>query len=176
MWCTIGVIIPSLLTQTGNQSKFTLTEMRFFISYYDNDGLKFASSAANTLEANGHQAWYFDRNKTPGIIRIVDITNHIRYWCNKVLFLCTDGSESSVGQEKEIGQWDNTDKQLIVIQIDRATVPDVIDPYIYERMSSTRFEEEFNIFVQNRLEKIVNNFEKWNQKIKVKDTAGFVLS
>ena len=141
--------------------------MKFFISYCDNDGLRFASSAAITLEANGHQAWYFDRNKTPGIQRIEDITNHIRYWCNKILFLCTDGSALSVGQKKEIGQWDNTDKQLIVISIDGAIVPDVIDPYIYQRMSGFRFKEEFDIFVQNSLEEIDNKFEEWNRKIKV---------
>lgn len=150
--------------------------MKFFISYCDNDGLRLASSTANILEEYGHQAWYFDRNKTLGVMRIFDITYHIRYWCNKVLFLCTAGSESSVGQEKEIGQWDSTGKQLIVINIDRAMVPDVIDPYIYEKMSSTQFEEEFNIFVQNRLENIVNNFERYNQKIKVKDTTGSILS
>lgn len=149
--------------------------MKFFISYCDNDGLIFASSATITLEANGHQAWYFDRNKTLGILRIVDITNHIRYWCNKILFLCTDGSALSVGQEKEIGQWDNTDKQLIVIPIDGAIVPDVIDPYIYEKMSGFRFEEEFDIFVRNRLEEIANTFEEWNQKIKVKDTVRATL-
>ncbi len=143
--------------------------MKIFISYCDNDGLRFASSAANTLEANGHQAWYFDRNKTPGIQRIDDITNHIRYWCNKILFLCTNGSEPSIGQRKEIGQWDNTDKQLIVIPIDGANIPDVIDPYIYERMSGIGFEKEFEVFVQHRLEDITNNYEEWTQKIKIKN-------
>ena len=105
------------------------------------------------------------------MLRIVDITNHIRNWCNKVIYICTDRSINSEGQWKEIGQWDNTNKQLIVITIDGAIVPDVIDPYIYERMSGIQFEEEFGTFVQNRLEEITNTFETWNQNIKVKDTV-----
>jgi hypothetical protein len=143
--------------------------MKFFISYCDNDGLRFASSAANTLEANTHQAWYFGRNKTPGILRIDDISNQIRYWCDKILYLCTAGSVSSGGQRKEIGQWDNTDKQLIVIRIDGASVPVSIDPYIYESMTITGFKAEFNIFVGHRLEEIANTYEEWNHMIKVKN-------
>lgn len=143
--------------------------MKVFVSYCDDGGLRFASIAANTLEANGHQAWYFDRNKTPGILRIDDIANHIRYWCNKILFLCTDGSVSSRGQQKEIGQWDKTDKQLIVIPIDRANVPVVIDSYVYEGMNGNRFEKEFDVFVRNRLEEIANSFEEWNPMLQVRN-------
>lgn len=144
--------------------RFNLTEMRFFISYCDNDGLKLASSAAKILEESGSQTWYFDRDKTTGMWRIVDITEHIRSWCNKIIYICTTGSIYSEGQWKEIGQWDNSDKQLIVIQIDGANVPEVIDPYIYERMSSIRFEEEFSIFVRNRLEEIINKWEEDKRK------------
>ena len=146
--------------------ELTLTEMKFFISYCDNDGLTFASSAAKILEANGSQAWYFERDKTLGMLRIVDITNHIRGWCNKIIYICIERSIYSEGQWKEIGQWDNTGKQLIVIPIDGATVPEEIDPYIYERMSSIRFEEEFSIFVRNRLKEIINKWEEWNQRRK----------
>jgi hypothetical protein len=42
--------------------------MKFIISYSNNDRLQFASEAANILEAGGHQAWYFERNKTPGVL------------------------------------------------------------------------------------------------------------
>jgi len=38
------------LTKIRNKSKFALIEMKFFISYCDNDGLRLASSTANTLE------------------------------------------------------------------------------------------------------------------------------
>ena len=118
--------------------------MKVFISYCDDDGLSFASSAAAVLEEHGHKAWYFDRDKSTGMLRAVDITNQIRYWCDKVLYLCTNGSSSSEGQWKEIGQWDNTSKQIMVIPIDGAEVPDVIDPYVYTTISSSNFKVEFN--------------------------------
>lgn len=146
-----------------------MTKTKVFISYCDNDGLKFASIAADVLEANGHEAWYFDRDKSPGILRIVDITKHIREWCDKVLYICTNGSISSNGQWKEIGQWDSTNKQMIVIPIDTAIVPDVIDPYIYARISSNDFGMEFNDFIQNRWEDITRAFEEWSSKIKIKN-------
>jgi hypothetical protein len=106
----------------------TIIEMKIFISYCDNGGLALASAAAIILEQHRNKAWYFDRDKSIGMLRPIDISNHIRDWCDKVLFLCTDGTITSVGQEKEIGQWDNTDKQLIVIQIDGAIVPPDLPP------------------------------------------------
>lgn len=145
--------------------------MKFFISYCDKDGLRFASDTAIILEANRYQAWYFDRNKTPGILRIVDISNHIRCWCDKLIYICTAGSINSTGQLKEIGQWDNTDKQLIVIPIDNAKVPEVIDSYVWERMNGNLFRSEMTLFVQNRLEDIAKTYEEWNRKIKVRDTV-----
>ena len=144
--------------------------MKFFISYCDNDGLQFASNAASVLEANGHKAWYFNRNKTPGIQLIDDITQQIRHWCNKILYICTDGSFSSGGQRREIGQWYMTDKQLIVIPINSAIVPDQIDPYIYHRMSSHGFVAELNTFIKDRLKEYVKNYEEYNLKIKIQST------
>lgn len=143
--------------------------MKFFISYCNNDGLMYAFNAASILEANLHIAWYFDRDKSTGILRAVDITNHIRYWCDKILFLCTDKSIHSDGQWKEIGQWDQTNKQILVIPIDNARVPDVIDPYIYTKIHGKKFVAEFQEFVQNRLNGITDDFEEWTKKISIKN-------
>ena len=144
--------------------------MKFFISYCDNGGLQFAADAAFILENNGHQAWYFDRDKTSGILRIVDITEHIRNWCNKVLYICTNRSIHSDGQSKEIGQWDNTNKQLIVIPIDVAVVPITIDPYIHNGMSGHRFKDEFNRFVTYDLERKMERWEELHRIIEVRST------
>lgn len=143
--------------------------MKIFISYCNDDGLTFASDAADVLEQHGNRAWYFDRDKSTGMLRAVDITNHIRYWCDKILYICTNGSISSDGQWKEIGQWDSTSKQIIVISIERATVPDVIDPYVYTKISSNYFKLEFDKFIQNQWEDIVKDFEEWTQIIKIKN-------
>jgi len=143
--------------------------MKVFISYCDCDGLRFAANAAAVLEERGHKAWYFDRDKSTGMLRAVDITNHIRYWCDKVLYLCTNGSTSSHGQWKEIGQWDSSGKQIIVIPIDGAVVPDVIDPYVWTTISSNHFEREFDTFVQNRWQDATRNFEEWTQKITIRN-------
>ena len=145
--------------------------MKFFISYCDSDVLQIASDAASILEANGHQAWYFDRDKTPGLMLIQDITIHIRYWCDKILFLCTSGSVSSDGQKPEIGHWYKSGKQLIVIPIDVANVPIFIDPWIYQPMSSNNFNNEFDKFVRSDLDRITKRFEELSSKVKdtVKD-------
>ena len=76
--------------------------MKIFISYCDHDGLSFASDAADVLEEHGNKAWYFDRDKSTGMLRVLDIADHVRYWCDKVLYLCTNGSISSVGQLKKL--------------------------------------------------------------------------
>ena len=89
--------------------------MKIFISYCDEDGLEYAKQTALILENCGHIAWYFDRNKTPGVPRIYDITKHIRSWCDIIFYLCTHGSLRSRGQWEEIGHWDRTNKQLIPI-------------------------------------------------------------
>lgn len=141
--------------------------MNVFISYCDDDGLGFAADAAVILEQHGHTAWYFDRDKSTGILRTVDITNQIRRWCDKVLYLCTNGSNSSEGQWKEIGQWDNATKQIMVIPIDGSTVPDVIDPYVYNPVSSSNFKTEFDAFVQNSWEDATRTYEEWTQKISI---------
>ena len=145
--------------------------MNVFISYCNDDGLGFAADAANILEEHGHKAWYFDRNKSTGLLRAVDITNQIRYWCDQLLYLCTVGSISCDGQWKEIGQWDNTNKQIIVIPINGALVPDVIDPYVYTTIGGSNFKVDFSAFVQNRWEEVTRKYEEWTQKIKVKDTV-----
>lgn len=149
--------------------------MKFFISYSDNDGLSFASCAANALEQRGYQVWYYDRDRTLGVMIHNDITYRIRHWCNKILYFCTDSSISSVGQDREIGLWYKTDKQLIVIPIDNALVPEPIDPYNYgQRISSNQFQEEFNLFVQDHLVEIVHHYEEFHP-IKVQNTAGSIL-
>ena len=101
--------------------------MKSFISYCDNDGLAYARDTAQTLEDRGYTAWYFDRNKTPGVQRIYDITKHIRGWCDIIIYICTTGSNGSIGQWKEIEQWDSTNKQIIVLRIDNSFVPEAID-------------------------------------------------
>lgn len=143
--------------------------MKVFISYCDDDGLRFAASVAAVLEEHGHEAWYFDRDKSTGMLRAVDITNQIRYWCDKVLYLCTNSSISSEGQWKEIGQWDNTRKQIMVIPVDGAEVPDVIDPYVHTTISSSNFEVEFNAFIQDRWEGVTRTFEEWTKEIRTKN-------
>lgn len=145
-------------------------KMKFFISYCASDGLNFAANAAVALETNGHRAWYFARDKTPGITRIEEISTKIRSWCNIVLYLCTDGSISSDGQSKEISQWDNSGKQLIIIPIDRAIVPTSIDTYNYQRMSTHGFVAELNTFIKDHLEEHVKNYEEWNHRIEVRST------
>jgi len=153
---------PELIVK---KSRINLTEMKFFISYCDKDGLTFASSAAEILETNGSEAWYFDRNNTPGLGVIEDVTKHIRKWCNKIIFICTNGSINSDGQKKEILQWDKSGKQLIVIRIDEARVPETVDPYIYVRLRSISLKDEFSIFVRNRLEEIINKWEEPNPNV-----------
>lgn len=143
--------------------------MRVFISYCDNDGLALASVAAHILEAHKHETWYFDRDKSVGMARGEDIANHIRYWCDQVLFLCTHGSMSSSGQRKELAQWDSVDKQIIGIQIDSATVPDVIEPYIYEPMSNNGFKAEFDEFVQNKWDGITEEWRQYHPETKVEN-------
>ena len=142
--------------------------MKVFISYCDDDGLDYARQSAVILESHRNQAWYFDRNKTPGVPRIYDITKHIRHWSDIVLLLCTNGSLYSIGQWKEIIQWDSTDKQLIVIVIDNATVPREVDGYIYVRTNSKKFEKEFDSFVRNDLVRSRKMFMEWRPTIKVK--------
>ena len=63
-------LLISVLTSIRNESKAASIIMKFFISYCDSDVLQIASDAASILEANGHQAWYFDRDKTPGLMLI----------------------------------------------------------------------------------------------------------
>jgi len=149
--------------------------MKVFISYCDDDGQTFAADAATILEGHGHKAWYFARDKSTGMLRAVDITNQIRYWCDKVLYLCTGGSVSSGGQWKEIGQWDSTIKQILVIPINGALVPDVIEPYVYTTISGSNFKVDFDMFVRNRWEDVTKNYEEWTLKIKVKDTVRATL-
>jgi hypothetical protein len=60
---------------------------------------------------------------------------------------------------------------MMVIPIDGAVVPDVIDPYVYTTISGNNFKVEFDKFVQSRWEDVTRNFEEWNQKIKVRNTA-----
>lgn len=160
-------VVPVEPVLIVKKPELTLTGMKFFISYCDKGGLTFASNTAIILEANGPKAWYFDRDKTPGMQLIDDITNHIRDWCNKIIYICTNGSFNSDGQKKEMGQWYISGKQLIVIQIDKANVPKTIEPFIYMQMKSISFQDEFSIFVQNHLEKIINKWEEMNQNIKI---------
>lgn len=146
--------------------------MKIFISYCDTDGSAFASIAAVALEENGHKAWYYDRDRTLGVMIHNDITYHIRHWCNKILYICTDGSITSGGQDKEIGLWYKTDKQLIVIPIENATVPEPIDPYNYgQQMSNIHFQAEFNIFVRDKLKDIFNQYEIYHP-IKAANMSG----
>lgn len=142
-----------------------ISAKKVFISYADDDGKELASSAATVLENRGHRAWYFDRDKSTGMLRAVDITNQIRIWCDKVLYICTS-SMPSEGQWKEIGQWDNTSKQIIVIPIDSATVPKEIDPYVWMSMSRHGFKTEFDSFVQDHWEDVIKNWEEWSKKTK----------
>ena len=141
--------------------------MKFFISYCDSDGLVYARQTALIVEDCGHTAWYFDRNKTPGVQRIYDITKHIRGWCNIVIYVCTGGSNGSIGQWKEIGHWDSTNKQIIVLRIDNSFVPEVIDTRIYASINGTNFIQEFKAFVNNDLDRAIKMFEEWNKEIKV---------
>ena len=143
--------------------------MRFFISYCDNDGLSYARDTALVLEDVGHTAWYFDRNKTPGIPRVYDITKHVRGWCNIIIYLCTAGSNGSAGQWKEIEQWDSTNKQIIVLRIDDSFVPEVIDTRVYASINGNAFLQEFTTFVNNDLDRAIKMFEEWNKEIMVEN-------
>ena len=128
--------------------------MRVFISYCDNDGLQLAQKAAVLLEKYGHEVWYYDRNKTPGIPRVSDITRNIEA-CRVIMMLWTEGSNSSRGQEKEIILWDIFDKILIVLPIDEVTVRMEIAGYNYERLRSSTFESEFEDKIASNLTHIV---------------------
>jgi len=141
--------------------------MKFFISYCDNDGLTYARDTALVLEDFGQTAWYFDRDKTPGVPRVYEITEHIRGWCDIIIYICTVGSKGSMGQWKEIEQWDSTNKQIIVLRIDNSFVPEVIDTRIYASINGTNFLQEFTAFVNNDLDRAVKMFEKYNKEIKV---------
>ena len=74
--------------------------------------------------------------------------------------MCTHDSVSSEGQKKEIGQWYQTSKQLIVIPIDAAVVPMEIDPYIYLIMSRKNFSKEFDKFVSTGWTDAINKWVK----------------
>ena len=87
--------------------------------------------------------------------------------CNKVIYICTNGSVNSGGQRFEIGQWYFANKQLIVIQIDEANVPNTIISIIRMKMNSISFIDEFNLFVQNNLENIIKSWEETNQNVKI---------
>jgi len=157
---------PQLDQNEKDRHKTPTSAMKVFISYCDDDGKKLAADAAIVLEERGHEAWYFDRDKSIGIIRAFDISDQIRIWCDKVLYLCTNGSISSTGQDKEIGQWDSTSKQIIVIPIDGAVVPNVIEPFVYLPFGSGSFTEELSAFVDNRWDATIRNWEKRFQKNK----------
>jgi len=141
--------------------------MRVFISYCNTDGLTYAAKSASILENHGCETWYFDRDKTPGVQRIDDITYHIRHWCELIIFLCSQGSINSRGQKEEIGHWDRTNKQIIVIPIDEANVPESIDTRIYTKVSSVGFAQGFEDFVNNRFDRAITMFEQYNRAIEV---------
>jgi hypothetical protein len=133
--------------------------MRVFISYCDSDGLEIAERAAALLERHRHKAWYYSRDKTPGVIRMRDIASNMGS-CKVVMMLWTAGSKGSRGQEKEIGLWDSLDKTLIVLPIDDAQVSREVAGYNYERLRSRTFDSEFENKIAMKLTSIVKRIMK----------------
>ncbi len=143
--------------------------MKTFISYCENNGgLDLAKKASVILKRYRHKSWYFERDKTPGALRIVDICHHVTEWCDVLLYICTSGSMNSDGQIKEVAYADDVRKAMIVLPMDNATVRPEIRIYIHTKINSSDFEQEFESVAKN-LPAIINKSKRLDSKIKAQE-------
>lgn len=108
-------------------------QLRIFISYDTETGRAFAESAQARLEHEGVAAWVWHRDHQPGGYTMTEIAEHIAE-ADFVLFICTEGSRASKGQEFEIntaiGGYDKP--RPWIITPDRQYVPPALKGYNQE--------------------------------------------
>ena len=146
--------------------------MKVFISYcQQNGGLDLAGQASGIIEANRrNHCWYYDRNKTPGADKYDEIKSQITGWCDCVVFICTTGSSTSLGQRDEIVFVREWRIPVIPIRIDGAQAPGSLsrDLYNYEDIRQNYFGEEFKTRIAQRLREILDRQRTLEKSVIVK--------
>lgn len=146
--------------------------MKVFISYCQNNGgLDLAYKVCETIENTGrNQCQLYDRDKTPGADKYEEIKYRITGWCEVVIFLCTAGSVSSVGQRDEIVFIREWRIPVIPIRISESAAPSSLsrDFFNYQDIDINKFKEEFDARVARNLRGILNNQKTLEKNIIVK--------
>ncbi len=113
--------------------------MKVFVSYEETEGRAFAEIVASVFERNGHEIWFFGRNRSPGARSWEEISAKID-WAGRVLYLGTRSSLDSDGQTEEIGMALNQGKTIIPVRINGAELRLELSARNYERASTYDFE------------------------------------
>lgn len=127
-----------------------MEKLRVFISYPGRDGLYKARQAANVLDQYGHKPWLYEQHSTLGAPLFREIAVCIRRKSDALLYICTDSSLSSWGQQLEAGYaLSNRNVRILPIVLNNAQIPDELTGINYARVQSNRFQKQIKAVASN---------------------------
>jgi len=140
-------------------------KIRVFISYPGKDGLSIAQQAESILNKYGHKPWLYDQHCTLGAILFREIAFKIRRQCDAMLYLCTNSSLNSWGQQLEAAYaLSNRKIRIVVITLENAQVPDELMAFNYIRVNTEEFNRKIEV-ISKDLPKILHRIQRLNEEI-----------
>jgi hypothetical protein len=139
--------------------------LRVFISYPGRDGLYKARQAANILDQYGHKPWLYEQHNTLGAPLFREIAVCIRRKSDALLYICTDSSLSSWGQQLEAGYaLSNRYVKILVTALNNAQIPDELTGINYARVQSNEFPRRLKA-IANDLQTTVERIQRLGKDI-----------
>jgi len=140
--------------------------MRVFISYSTKDGLHKARQAATILNQYGHKPWLYEQHSTLGATLFREIAVRIRKHSDVLLYICTDSSLGSWGQQLEAGYaLSNRYVKILLVSLNNAQIPDELTAFNHARVQSNEFEKRLQV-IANDLPAIVERIQRLDKEIK----------
>lgn len=143
-----------------------IQRLRVFISYPGSDGLCKARQAAIILGQYGHKPWLYEQHSTLGAPLFREIAVCIRRKSDVLLYVCTDSSLASWGQQLEAGYaLSNRYVKILVISLNNAQIPDELTAFNHARVQGNEFQKRLQV-IANNLQTIVERIQRLDKEIK----------
>ena len=143
-----------------------IQRLRVFISYPGKDGLHKARQAATILNHYRHKPWLYEQHSTLGATLFREIAICIRRQSDVLLYICTDSSLGSWGQQLEAGYaLSNRYVKIMVLSLNNAQVPDELTAFNYTRVQSNEFQKRLQV-IANDLPAIVERIQRLDKEVK----------